>query len=279
MLLSSNTDCSTGSCRGLDAQLIHQMLQIKPNLLVRIDNIPNLILGDAVHPWVQPQLKSAILAAMKLRPGVKLVINSAYRTIVGQALLRSHYECNRCGIRMAAKPGLSNHNNASAIDIEDSVGWRSALLKVGFRWQGAGDPMHYEVSGIDIRPYSVRAFQMLHNYANPVDRLTPDGNLGMLTLDRLMNAPVEGYPNLPPEFPQRILKYTYPLQAGEDVGKLQLGLRAAGIKVERADKIFGEATQIALKEFQLKTGMSADGVAGKSTLLALYSDLAPAPIA
>lgn len=270
MLLSRCTECETFSVRGLDNQLMHQINLLKPGLLVRIDDIPNLILGSSVHPFVQAGVRKGLISALAKRKGEVMTINSAYRTIVGQQLLRSHAENDRCGIVAAAPPGKSNHNNASAIDIEDAYDWRLALETSGFTKLGDWDPMHYDCRGvIDMRSISIKAFQILHNLANPGDRLAVDGDFGQLVASRLRNAPIYGFANLPASYPQRILRFTEPLQAGNDVGKLQLSLRAAGVDVGKADKIFGEGLDKAVKAYQSKMGMVADGIAGKATLMAL----------
>lgn len=277
MLLARCEECETSSVTGLDAQLLYQINLIKPGLLVKIDDIPNLTLGGSVHPWVQAGVRTGLIAALAKRKGEAMTINSAYRTIVGQQLLRSHAENNRCGILAAAPPGKSNHNNASAIDIEDAYDWRLALETSGFTKLGDWDPMHYDcVRGvIDMRELSIKAFQMLHNLANPGDRLAVDGDYGQLVASRLRNAPIYGFPNLPPSYPARILRFTEPLQAGNDVGKLQLDLRAAGIDVGKADKVFGTGLDKAVRAYQAKVGMVADGVAGKATLLALSKPVSP----
>jgi N-acetylmuramoyl-L-alanine amidase len=279
MLLSRCTECETSSVRGLDLQLLYQINLIKPGLLVRIDDIPDLILGSSVHPWAQAGMRKCLINALKDRSGVagyppsgvKMMINSAYRTIVGQQLLRSHYENKRCNIVAAAPPGKSNHNNASSIDIEDADGWEEALTDNGFTKLGDFDPMHYDctVGIVNMMPVSVLAFQQLWNLANPNDKLAADGDMGMLTTNRLKNAPIEGFGNLPALYPQRMLKYTEPLQAGNDVGKLQLSLREAGIQVEKIDKIFGPKLDKAVKEYQTRVGLKADGIVAKATLTSL----------
>ncbi len=284
MLLSRCTECETSSVRGLDTQLIHQVNLIKPGLLVRIDDIPQLQLGGSVHPWVQKGMRDCLVRLFKRYPDLSLKVNSAYRTIVGQALLFSHGQAKRCGIDIVAPPGASNHNNASSFDLEnwndehENVPIIEIMEDFGFGWLGRRvkkDPMHFDcIACIDMRSISIKAFQQLHNLANPQDKLAIDGDYGQLVASRLRNAPIEGFPNLPAGYPPRILKFTEPLQAGNDVGKLQLDLRAAGIKIEKADKIFGEGMKKAVMEYQAKMGMVADGVAGRATLIALNP---PAP--
>jgi N-acetylmuramoyl-L-alanine amidase len=257
-LIKDVTDCSTYSVHGLDVQIIAQMNVIHPNLLARIDDL-NVELGQSVHPWLIAPAKSSLAKALELR-GQKMTINSAFRTIAGQALLRSHYENRRCSITAAAPPGRSNHNGASAIDIEDSEGWRGILNSCGWKWLGSFDPMHYDHTAGDlesINTIAVRAFQQLWNLANPFDLLCADGDFGPATMSRLLHSPAEGFPVVKPS---RILRFTQPLQMGTDVGLLQLALRKAGIAIEKADQVFGAGTDIAVKAFQSANNLGADGI-------------------
>lgn len=267
-LIKDVTVCSTSAVRGIDKQLIAQMNKIRP-VLVRIDDL-NVKLGDAVHPWIQPAAKECLKRAIAHRGQSQMVINSAYRTLAGQMLLRNHYEHGkRCNIVAAALPGQSNHNNASAIDIEDSQGWRSALQANGWKWLGERDPMHYDCTDKEvdaIHSIAVLAFQQLWNIARPTDKLAEDKDFGDATASRLRFSPAEGFPSV--GIP-RILKLTEPLQIGNDVGELQLALRTAGIKVEKADKVFGSGTDKAVKEFQAAISLPADGIVGSATLQAL----------
>ncbi|AFZ13125.1 Peptidoglycan-binding domain 1 protein [Crinalium epipsammum PCC 9333] len=266
-LLKDVTDCSTYSVRGLDNQLIAQMNKIRPNLLVRIDSL-NVELGQAVHPWMQAAAKKCLERAIAAR-GQQMIINSAYRTIAAQMLLFLQYKTGRCGITAASPPGNSNHNNASAIDIEDPYGWRSALESNGWRKLGDWDRMHYDCVDNNIqsiKEISVQAFQQLWSMSRPNDKLADDGDYGPATSSRLLYAPAEGFPGV--GIP-RVLKLTEPLQIGNDVGELQLALRKAGIDIDKADKVFGTGTDLAVKEFQTAKNMVADGIVGSGTRKAL----------
>ena len=83
--------------------------------------------------------------------------------------------------------------------------------------------------------------------------LTVDGVVGPKTL-KLLNA--------------RILYLTQPNMSGEDVRRVQQGLVKAGVKVS-ADGVFGPGTEDAVKQFQAKKGLTADGVVGAKTLIQL----------
>jgi hypothetical protein len=265
MLIKDITSCSTIAVRGLDNQLIYQMNLIRPNLLERIDDL-NVQLGEAVHPWLQRTAKECLKKAIASR-GRPLIINSAYRTLAGQCLLREHYERGRCGIVAAALPGQSNHNSASAIDVEDAYGWEPYLERYGWHKLGDFDPMHYDCPSCeDLSNISVLAFQQLWNFCRPKDRLTEDGGMGAATLSRLRYAPAEGFPGI--DGCPRLLRLTEPYQVGDDVGKLQLALKKAGISF-KADKVFGPATAAAIIQFQRSRSLLADGVPGPATLKTL----------
>jgi len=126
VLLKDVTACSTIAVKGLDNQLIWQMNKLHPDLLVKIDDLRVNFSGDAVHPWLQAPAKSTLKSAIT-DAGKAMTINSAFRTLAAQMLLMLQYESGRCEIKAAAKPGNSNHNNASAIDIEDADSWKPAL--------------------------------------------------------------------------------------------------------------------------------------------------------
>jgi peptidoglycan hydrolase-like protein with peptidoglycan-binding domain len=64
------------------------------------------------------------------------------------------------------------------------------------------------------------------------------------------------------------LQLTVPSMKGDRVKSLQLGLAKAGIAVG-ADSIFGQDTESAVKKFQVKHNLKADGVAGTNTLAKL----------
>lgn len=60
--------------------------------------------------------------------------------------------------------------------------------------------------------------------------------------------------------------------SGASVRNMQQNLRKRGFLQTSATGFFGDATEAALKLFQKKAGISADGVAGPKTLEVLYSD-------
>lgn len=65
---------------------------------------------------------------------------------------------------------------------------------------------------------------------------------------------------------------------GEDVRALQLRLTELGYAPGDADGKFGSGTREAVKAFQKRNGLSADGIAGKQTQAVLYSPEALPPL-
>ncbi len=66
----------------------------------------------------------------------------------------------------------------------------------------------------------------------------------------------------------RVVRLSKPHMRGSDVKKIQKALRYAGLSV-RVDGTFGSGTHAAVKSFQRKQGLRADGVVGPATRQAL----------
>ena len=124
----SNGSCSTVIVRGLSLQIIAEMNLLIPNVLVNFEDLNINPTSQAVNLFLQPAAKEALRRAIQTR-GTNLKINSAYRTVAQQHLLRSWYENGQCNIPRAAKPGLSNHEDGLALDTPDFQAWISALEK------------------------------------------------------------------------------------------------------------------------------------------------------
>lgn len=111
--------------------------------------------------------------------------------------------------------------------------------------------------------------------------LTVDGKVGPNTANVMYSgAAIPAYagdastptPTPTPE-PQVTPGQTLRLGAqGDDVVLLQVRLMALGYLSGKADGIFGSATGAAVAAFQLRNGLTADGIAGTKTYKKLYSD-------
>jgi len=262
-LLQDAPGCGTEIVNGLSQQLIHQMNLIVPNALVSFDDL-NVGLGGAAYPYLQSPAKQALQLAIQDR-GVKMYVNSAYRTIAQQLLLYTWG--SGCGYSVVAPPGESNHQSGLAIDIEDHLGWLPYLEQYGWRWLGDFDPPHFDYVGggtTDINSTAMLALQKLWNKNHPNEKIDEDGGYGPQTEGALKRSPALGFDKAPWDEKPRVLKLSRPLMEGSDVKKLQESLQKAGITVS-VDWVFGPGTDKAVKEFQQKKGLKADGIAGPNT--------------
>jgi hypothetical protein len=192
-------------------------------------------------------------------------VNSAYRTIVQQLLLRKWGK--PCGYGIVAPPGKSNHQSGLALDINDHLGWKPYLEKYGWRWFGPKDEPHFDYVGKgtkDIRGTAMLAFQKLWNKNNPNQKIGEDSEYGPQTEGKLNQSSVKGFSKAPWDEVPRVLKLSRPRMEGSDVIKLQEKLKAAGIVVA-VDGEFGPGTDKAVKEFQQKNSLGADGIVGAKT--------------
>lgn len=191
----ASSECSTTLVKGLATQLVEEIQCLSPGTMKRIDDIDGIKLGAAVFPYLQTPAADALIAAQKVRK-VPLEMNSGLRTLPQQFLLYRWSQQKRCGITLAARPGSSNHESATAIDIDDNAAWRSALQGKGFKWLGPSDEVHYDFSGktVDLKGLSVQAFQRLWNRNHPEDKIGEDGDYGDDTEKRLARAPANGFP-------------------------------------------------------------------------------------
>jgi N-acetylmuramoyl-L-alanine amidase len=261
LLKDAPHNVSTSIVNGLSQQLIYQINLIVPDALVSFDNL-EVGLADAAFPFLQPPAKLALQKAIQDR-GVKLVVNSAYRTIAQQMLLYNWRASNRNPV---APPGASNHQSGLALDIEDRSGWLPYLKRYG--WEPlANDPPHIDYKGEgrkELRDETILAFQKLWNKNNPNEKITEDGiyAVGGQTEKALNRSPATGFAQAPWDDKPRVLRLSRPQMEGSDVKKLQESLKKAGIEVS-VDGVFGSGTDKAVKEFQQKNNLTADGICGE----------------
>lgn len=187
--------CSTGIVSGLSNQLVAEINCLRPNTLSQYSH-SRIRNGGTVTT----QLQTAAARALEQVAGARnatLTINSALRTLPSQYLLYRWYKEGRCGIRLAASPGNSNHESGLAVDINDNAAWRATFEARNWRWLGANDPVHFDFRGggtVSLGGLSVKAFQRLWNRNNPRDLIDEDGLYGPQTEARLRQSPTEGFP-------------------------------------------------------------------------------------
>ena len=59
-------------------------------------------------------------------------------------MLYKWYKMGKCSIKLAAKPGKSNHESGLAIDINDASNWKYYLERNNFKFYGPKDPVHFD---------------------------------------------------------------------------------------------------------------------------------------
>lgn len=100
--------------------------------------------------------------------------------------------------------------------------------------------------------------------------LTADGVVGSATYAKLKNAHIMCYDGRISEW--RTLRIG---KSGDDVAQLQLRLYRMGLLTgnNACDGVFGTATESAVKAYQTRKGLTADGVAGAQTFAKLYGTI------
>lgn len=265
--------CSTLVANGLSQQLIHEVNLMNPGVLISFDEL-NVKLGNAAYAFLQPSAKEALVKAIRDRNNRTLSINSGYRTIVQQLLLYGWRQGRGgCGYGLVAPPGRSNHQGGLALDINDHMGWKPHLEKFGWKWYGDRDKPHftYRGGGIkDIRSEAIKAFQRLWNRNNPTDKIDEDGIYGNQTVARINQTSVKGFKIAPWETEARLLRFSQPITEGSDVIRLQEALQSKGFDIF-PDGLFGKGTEAIVKEYQSRSGLTADGIVGSDTRNALFA--------
>ncbi|MBE9191431.1 peptidoglycan-binding protein [Gloeocapsopsis crepidinum LEGE 06123] len=279
--LGSYRNCSTTGIVNFDLQLIHQIQRIAPGVLQRVSH-PRIQFKKAAHPYLQAPAAAALIRAVEAAPGTKpLEVESCYRTLGQQFILYNHFLNKRCGIPAAARPGDSNHNGALSIDAREYFWWRPYLERFQWDWLGSFDPPHFDFKGAgirDMRWLSIKAFQQLYNFNNLKARIVEDGKWGIQTQLALQAVPENGFKNVPgtvdvEQVPrQDLAQYTSVREGmkGDSIWALQRLLKEEGFQLE-LDGHFGPKTLAAVKAFQKKRELVADGVVGIQTWQALES--------
>lgn len=201
---ASAQTCSTLAVRGLSQQLVDELKCLKPGLVTEIQASDTITLEPEVFPFLQTAAARALERGAAAY-GKKITITSALRTIPQQYMLRRWDLQNRCGIRIAAAVGDSNHEPGAAVDIRlmtsaENKKLRTSLASSGFTWLGSHDPVHFDYTGPpsegagDIGKLSVIAFKRLWNRNNPRARLTVNETYNATVEAKVKLAPAKGFP-------------------------------------------------------------------------------------
>jgi hypothetical protein len=191
----ARTACTTAGTVGLSMQMLGEVECLRPGTLKRIDNIPGVSLSSSVLPRLNVSAANQLRAAASAGA---ISLSSATRSTAQQFVLYYWYTHQRCTnvVKLAARPGTSNHESGVAIDVPSYSSVRSRLTANGYRWFGSGDPVHFDYVGsgaVDIRPLMVKAFQRLWNRNHSSDRIAEDGAWGPQTSARMDKSPAGGF--------------------------------------------------------------------------------------
>lgn len=192
--------CTTTVVKGLSEQIIAEGNCIVPGAYAKLPEADNVTLGKAVFPYMMEPARDALVEAIDYGKRHKMKINSMLRTVAQQYLLYDWYKRKRCGIKLAAEPGKSNHQSGLAIDISSPGTWKKMLSRYGFRWMGKRDQWHFDYSGDDAHKregLDIEAFQRLWNHNHPDEPIGTDGDWGETTEKALRRAPASGFPSGP----------------------------------------------------------------------------------
>lgn len=183
----------TSLVRGLSLQCISQLTLDSAGILVPVQGTLVKPATPNVHLYFQ-QRAAESLADVAAGWGVPLVVISGYRTPIQQLVLYELWQAG-AGVPLAAKPGKSNHERGAAVDVRNEDGWKPFFVRRGWRWLGAKDPAHFDLSGqgirTDLATRGVMALQRLLNHHGA--GLEVDGAMGARTIAATLAAPAGGY--------------------------------------------------------------------------------------
>jgi hypothetical protein len=187
--------CSTEVVLGLSQQIIAESNCMVPGAYAELPPLDNVSYADAVFPFMAVAARDALVKAVEKGKGRAMKITSMLRTVAQQYLLFDWYRKKRCGIKLAAEPGKSNHESGMALDISEPGVWRKILTPAGFRWMGKKDPWHFDYRHGDPQPegLNIEAFQRLWNKNHPEEVVDESGVFDEATEDALLRAPVGGF--------------------------------------------------------------------------------------
>ena len=256
MLISQYTAQNTLGIAGISNQLCHEA--VKMGFLEQISSSKvTCDRSSLVHLYLHPQAAAALRQVSESHP---VIVSTCYRTLAQQYVLKQNLTS------LVANVGRSDHGSGKSIDLTNWDELTDVLPKHGFSQTYANrDAVHWDYNDVpDSRSNTVLAFQQLWNRNNP-NRLDEDGTVGSKVLFALSNSPVNGFINS--DCP-RYLSFE---DRGKDVGAVQFALRKLGILNGSCDGLFGNQTQAAVIQFQLKSGLIPTGIVDDFTRQALGS--------
>lgn len=254
MLISQYTYQNTLGIAGISNQLCHEA--VKMGFLEPIASSQvTCDLDSLVHLYLHPQAAAALRQVSESHP---VIVSTCYRTLAQQYVLKQNLTS------LVANVGRSDHGSGKSIDLTNWHELTDVLPKHGFSQSyGNRDAVHWDFNDIpDNRSETIIAFQMLWN-RNSSNKLKEDGMVGSAVLSALKNTPVNGFIN------SDCPRYLSMHDRGKDVGAVQFALRKLGILNGSCDGLFGNQTQAAVIQLQIRSGLVPTGIVDDRTRVAI----------
>lgn len=256
MLLHQYSAQNTLGIAGISKQLCHTAVEMGFLESIASDQV-TCDSDSLVHLYLHPEAAAAL---GKVSATNEIIVSSCYRTLAQQFVLKRNLTS------LVAPVGRSDHGSGKSIDVTN---WHKLSINFpdyGFTQSyGNRDPVHWDYNGVpDNRSATVIAFQRLWN-RNNTRKLDEDGIVGSGVLSALSNSPVNGFIN------SDCPRYLSFQDSGKDVGAVQFQLRKLGFLKGSCDGLFGNQTQAAVIEFQIKSGLTPTGIINDRTRAAIWS--------
>ncbi len=149
-VIGQTTD--TGNVGRLSRAIMARMNVLVPGLMIPIAS-PRVVAAPRVHQVLQSAARAALMQVLAAHPDHPMALASCYRTLPQQVCLWAWYLASSSGgterarrerawalklctkehaekaeVPLAAPPGASSHEDAAAVDCQNSAFWRSAFL-------------------------------------------------------------------------------------------------------------------------------------------------------
>jgi chitosanase len=228
-------------------------LEAKDSRLNRDMNLRNLLREAGQDPVMQ-DVQDAFFDRVYWNPSVKFANDLGIQTALGVAVVYDsviHGSWQRMRDRTLEKgtvPSLGEQN------------WIKSYIDIRRDWLA-----NHRNTLLQKTVYRMDAFKRLIA-DQKWDLPLPLTVRGLSISEETLIKPIR----IPPDDvePARLLRLRDPFMRGEDVREVQQALRRAGFNI-KADGIFGQDTDKAVKQFQKDKGLIADGIVGQATRAAL----------
>lgn len=178
----------------------------------------------------------------------------AERDIRGSSAVSNHASGTAIDLNATQHPlgtnPTANFTSAQIAKIREIVGATQDVVRWGGDYKGRKDPMHFEINDGMTMAQCEAALKVMQEF---------NGTKG---------TPAPSRPSTPISAPSAVLKNG---SKGEAVKKLQAFMNRVYPRYSKlvVDGIFGYHTEVAVEEFQKRSGLVKDGIVGPKTLAKL----------